>query len=90
MHKNGTIALELTIYLTRTSRNQDGKVFLGKKKFSAVLANLDDPPIQVPQNVPALAGLNEITFAGSSPYGLVIFTQKNSICIKILSENVKT
>jgi len=30
----------------------------------------------VPQNVPALAGLNEITFVGSSPYGVVIFTQK--------------
>jgi hypothetical protein len=63
---------------------------LGKKKFSAVRANLDESPIHVPQNVPALAGLNEITFAGSSLYGVIIFTQKNSICIKILSENVKT
>ena len=63
---------------------------MGKKKFSAVRGNLDDPPIHVPQNVPALADLNEITFVGSSPYGIVIFTQKNSNCIKILSENVKT
>jgi len=51
--------------------------FFGKKRFSAVRGNLDDPPIHVPQNVPALAGLNEITFVGSSPYGVVIFTQKN-------------
>jgi hypothetical protein len=43
-----------------------------------------------PKNVPALAGLNEITFVGSILYGIVIFTQKNSICIKILSKNVKT
>jgi hypothetical protein len=59
-------------HLTRTSRNQKGNVFFDKKKFSAVRENLDDPPIHVPQNVPALAGLNEITFVGSSPYGAVI------------------
>jgi len=76
--------------LTRTSRNQEGNVFWGKKRFSAVRGNLDDPPIHVPQNVPALTGLNEITFVGSIPYSVVIVTQKNSICIKILSKNVKT
>jgi hypothetical protein len=37
---------------------------------------LGDPPIHVPKNVPVLADLNEITFVGSSHYGVVIFTQK--------------
>ncbi len=45
------------------------QIFLGKKKFSAVRASLDDPSILVPQNVPAFAGLNEIPLAGSSSYG---------------------
>jgi hypothetical protein len=62
----------------------------GQKKILGCTGKLDDPPIHVPKNVPALAGLNEITFVGSSPYGIVIFTQKNSICIKFLSKNVKT
>jgi hypothetical protein len=60
--------------LSRTSRNQEGNEFWGKKRFSAVRRNLDDPPIHIPQNVPALAGLNEITFARSSPYGVIIFS----------------
>ena len=70
------ILVAIAVTLTRTSRNQEGNVFFGKKKFSAVRGNLDDPPIHVPQNVPALAGLNEITFVGSSLYGIVIFIQK--------------
>ena len=70
----GFTDMRKSINLTRTSRNQEGNVFFGKKIFSAVRGNLDDPPIHVPQNVPALAGLNKITFVGSSLYGTVIFT----------------
>ena len=60
--------------LTPTNRNSKGEVFWGKKRFSAVRRNLDDPPIHIPQNVAALADLNEITFARSSPYGVIIFS----------------
>ena len=45
--------------------------------------------MHVPQNVPALAGLNKITFVGSGRYGIVIFTQKIQFatisCQKMLS-----
>jgi len=64
-------------------------LFWGKKRFPAIQKNLDDLQIYDPENVPAMSGLNEITFVGSIPYGVVFFT-KISICIKILSKNVKT
>jgi len=55
---------------------------LGQKKILVCTGILDDSSIHVPQYVSALADLNEITFAGSSSYGAVIFTLINSICIK--------
>ena len=45
--------------------------------------------MHVPQNVRALAGLSEITFVGSTPYGAVIFTQKNQFASKSCQKMLK-